>query len=150
MIEKAQTNENTLTHNKLMNKILSGGCHCGAIRYIVTGEAIDSDYCHCHDCQKSVGAVAVTWCDFKSENCQWLEGKVKEYQSSDNIFRGFCENCGTSLTYRHKDYPQFTTIASATLDDPNRVAPKYHIHTASQPDWLVIDDALDKYPHARS
>ena len=127
----------------------SGGCLCGAIRYEVEGAAFDSDYCHCRICQKSTGAVVMAWMDFKREQVRWLAGKLTEFPSSEQVRRGFCSICGSSLSFRDKRYPEYLTLSTATLDDPNLVAPRYHIHTSSQPDWLTIADELDRYPHER-
>ncbi|QDF74181.1 MULTISPECIES: GFA family protein [Shewanella] len=129
---------------------LSGGCLCGALRYRVSAEPFDSDYCHCSQCRKSTGAMAACWMDFKTEQVNWLKGTPKEFASSDTIRRGFCDQCGTSISYRSLDYPDYYTLSIASLDNPNAVAPRYHIHTDQQPDWLIISDNLPKYRQSRS
>src|SRR5262245_25617643 len=35
--------------------MITGGCHCGAIRYQVEGEAIVHALCHCTDCRRHAG-----------------------------------------------------------------------------------------------
>ncbi|MCG9755440.1 GFA family protein [Shewanella insulae] len=129
---------------------LQGGCLCGALRYKVSAPPFDSDYCHCHQCQKSTGAMAACWMDFKADQVSWLQGTPKEYASSDTIRRGFCQQCGTSISYRSTDYPDYYTLSIASLDDANAVAPRYHIYTDKQPDWLKIADDLPKYRQSRS
>ncbi|HHQ4464733.1 hypothetical protein [Aeromonas veronii] len=42
--------------------------------------------------------------DFHAEQVQWLCGKPTEYASSDFIRRGFCAECGSTLTYRCTQY----------------------------------------------
>ena len=39
----------------------SGGCHCGAIRYDIEGEALTHALCHCTDCRRHAGAPMVGW-----------------------------------------------------------------------------------------
>lgn len=129
---------------------LEGGCLCGEIRYRIVGAAFDSDYCHCRNCQKSVGSVLVTWMDFKRDQVEWLGATPTEYASSEHVRRGFCRNCGCSISYRDDRYPNYLTLTTASLDDPNLVPPKYHIYTDSQPDWLKIDDDCERYPQSRS
>ncbi|MCG9712911.1 GFA family protein [Shewanella insulae] len=129
---------------------LQGGCLCGALRYKVSAAPFDSDYCHCSQCQKSTGAMAACWMDFKADQVSWLQGTPKEYASSDTIRRGFCQQCGTSISYRSTDYPDYYTLSIASLDDANAVAPRYHIYTDKQPDWLKIADDLPKYRQSRS
>ncbi len=132
------------------NTLREGGCLCGAIRYQVEGEPFDADYCHCRSCQKSTGSAFGAWMDFKLSQVIWLKGQVTEFASSEFIRRGFCDKCGTSLTYRHTQYPDYSTLSIASLDDANQVKPKYHIYTDSQLNWLVIKDDCERYPQARS
>lgn len=129
---------------------MEGGCLCGAVRYSLSGSPFDSDYCHCRMCRKSAGAFAVAWMDFKVGQVNWLSGKPTEYVSSEHVRRGFCSACGSSLSFRDERYPEYLSLTTASLDDPNLVPPRYHIHTESQPEWLVITDDCERYPRSRS
>ncbi|MCP4047039.1 MAG: GFA family protein [Gammaproteobacteria bacterium] len=119
---------------------MEGGCLCGAIRYGVSGPPFATEYCHCGMCQKSAGAVAVCWMDFRLEQLTWTLGTPTEYKSSESVRRGFCANCGSTLSFRDTHHPEYITLAIASLDDPNLVEPTRHIYTESQPKWLNIDD----------
>jgi len=46
---------------------ITGGCHCGAVRYEVTGEALTHALCHCSDCRRSAGAPMVGWTMYTSD-----------------------------------------------------------------------------------
>ncbi|QYJ76746.1 GFA family protein [Shewanella sp. FJAT-52076] len=126
-----------------------GGCHCGNIRYQLSADPFDADYCHCLDCQKTSGAPFGAWMDFKAEQVTWLAGEVKEYASSDNIRRGFCPECGCTLTYRSTQYPDYLTLSICSLDDASQISPKYHIHTHSRQPWLTIQDSLPRFLRSR-
>ena len=130
--------------------LLQGGCLCGALRYTISGEPFDADYCYCRMCQKSIGAPVACWMDFKSEQITWLSGQPKEYQSSNNTARGFCPTCGCSISFRDFRYPQYFSLAIATLDNTERVQPNYHIYTHSRVSWLNITDECAKFSHART
>jgi hypothetical protein len=41
--------------------MITGGCHCGAIRYQAEGEALTHALCHCTDCRRHAGAPIVGW-----------------------------------------------------------------------------------------
>jgi hypothetical protein len=41
--------------------VITGGCHCGAVRYEAVGEALTHALCHCSDCRRSAGAPMVAW-----------------------------------------------------------------------------------------
>ena len=130
-------------------KSMKGGCHCGAIRYEVSGLPFDADYCHCRDCQRTTGAPVAAWIDFKKEQVRWITGEPAEYESSQYIRRGFCPACGSTLSYRSIKYPDYFTLTIASLDDPEWVNPNYHIYTDSQVSWLSINDDLKRYPGER-
>lgn len=87
--------------------------------------------------------------DFRVEQVQWLCGKPTEYASSETIRRGFCAKCGSTLSYRSTQYPEYLTLAIASLENPESVSPTYHIHTASQMSWLPIRDDYPRYPKGK-
>ncbi|WP_227006725.1 GFA family protein [Shewanella donghaensis] len=135
------------TEDKLT--VIAGGCLCGGIRYQVNTAPFDADYCHCIQCQKSSGAVFQAWMDFKLDQITWLTGVVTEYQSSEHVSRGFCVQCGCSISYRDDRYPDYFTLTIASLDNPRLVKPTYHIHTKNQVSWLNITDDCSRYENER-
>lgn len=128
---------------------MQGGCHCGYIRYEITGEPFDADYCHCRDCQVTTGAPVSAWMDFKTLQVSWLAAVPVEYASSEYIRRGFCPRCGSTLSYRSTQYPDYLTLSIVSLDDPGLFSPNYHIFTDSQVRWLTIADDCKRYPRSR-
>ena len=128
---------------------MQGGCHCGATRYEVSGEPFDADYCHCRDCQRITGGPVGAWMDFKKDQVRWLGKEPGEYESSEYIRRGFCPDCGSSLSYRSTQYPDYLTLSITSLDDPDLVRPNYHIYTESQLSWLSIDDDCNRFSKER-
>ncbi|GLP95112.1 GFA family protein [Paraferrimonas sedimenticola] len=130
--------------------VLSGGCLCGRTRYQATAMPFASDYCHCRQCQVGVGSVITQWMDFKVEQVVWSGGPLKEFASSDKVRRGFCPDCGSSITYRHLDHGEYITMSVASLDNPELVSPDYHIYTESQVSWLKVADEHPRYAKGRS
>ena len=124
---------------------LQGGCLCGAIRYATTALPFSSDHCHCSMCRKSVGAVVGTWMDFKVEQVTWLGEKPKEYASSEHTRRGFCPNCGGSISFRDHRHPEYFSLSTGSLDDPNLAPATCHIYVEDQIKWLKIDDECKRF-----
>ena len=128
-----------------------GGCHCGAVRYTVRGDPEFCSVCHCTDCRKSAGAPFVSWAAYQSQNFK-IEWAVTEYHSSDNAYRHFCSKCGTGLYYVNESVlPGFVDIQSATLDDPEAIAPQIQVQVAEQLNWTHAMDQLprfERYPPA--
>jgi len=134
----------------MSEKIKYGGCLCGKIRYQIEGDPFDSDYCHCRICQRQTGAPVSAWMDFKKEQIKLLDGNVKEFESSKNVRRGFCENCGSTLSFRDIMHPDYLTLSITSLDDPNTFSPKYHIYVDSAVKWHSIIDEYPKFQKNRT
>ena len=108
-----------------MNKpIGTGGCKCGAIRYEFTTEPVENQICHCPDCRKATGAQCVAWVYFLVETFVVTNGNYTIYKSAPHAERGFCNQCGTSLTYQCKQLPHRIAVTTGSLDKPEAFAPK--------------------------
>ncbi len=126
------------------SEIHEGGCLCGAVRYALHGAPTYSAHCHCRSCQRAVGAGFATWSGAKPENFEVTEGQITIYESSSGVRRGFCQKCGTSLTYAGDDWTD-VAVLSATLDDPGVAKPTTNVYLEHQLSWVVLDEKLRKY-----
>jgi hypothetical protein len=116
---------------------ITGGCHCGAIRYEVDGKLVFHALCHCSDCRRCAGAPMVGWTMYRSDAVKVTRGTPKVYASSENARRHFCSDCGTGLFYVNETIlPGIIDIQSATYDDPNIVPPQAHIQVADRIGWM--------------
>lgn len=125
--------------------IRNGGCACGAVRYEVSGRRLNIGECHCRMCQRSVGAASVTWASLRRERLRFVQGEPTWWASSVAAERGFCATCGTSLVFRPRGDHPFLDLTVASFDEPNSLAPSYHIWTASRLPWVHLDPALPAY-----
>jgi hypothetical protein len=128
----------------------SGGCHCGAIRYEVTGDPQHFALCHCSDCRKSAGAPMVGWAAFGEGDVTITQGQPSVYNSSGTALRSFCATCGTGLFYRNAAFlPGIIDVQAATFDNDAAFAPGAHIQTAERLSWMASAHdlpAFDRYP----
>lgn len=127
-----------------------GGCHCGAVRYEVSGDApIHHAACHCSDCRRATGAPLVTWSLFRKDEVA-ITGETKAYASSEHAERHFCPQCGTSLFYTNDQiFPGQIDIQSATLDGPDAFPLGAQIQTAERIGWMkTLGDLpeFERYP----
>lgn len=126
---------------------MEGGCHCGVVRYNITGKAITHALCHCSDCRRHAGAPMMGWLMFREKQLVILKGKTKTYQSSEHGRRDFCPNCGTGLFYKNaKTIPGLIDVQSATLDNPNQWPALCHIQTAERLSWMSEAHKLPEFP----
>jgi hypothetical protein len=127
-------------------RVLTGGCLCGAVRYTVSGRPASVGYCHCRLCRHSVGAPVVPWASYPPARVAWTSGAPVWYRSSAKAERGHCAVCGTSLAFRYVAGGPTVDITLASLDDPEALRPEYHIWTDSQLHWFDVADHLPRYP----
>ncbi len=124
-------------------KTYEGGCLCGNIRYSITSSLDFSAHCHCRSCQLASGAGFATWAGMKTISFNVIKGKIKICETSSGVERGFCDNCGTSLTYANESgWPGVISVLAVTLDDPSFAKPTAHVYTSHQQPWIKLDDGL--------
>ena len=129
---------------------ITGGCHCGAIRYEVEGEALTHALCHCTDCRRNAGAPMVAWTMYPQAAVKVLQGQTMLYESSENGRRQFCGKCGTGLFYTNAEtLPGIIDIQSATYDNPEAVPVRAQVQVAERIKWMEQIHELpqhDRYP----
>jgi hypothetical protein len=103
-----------------MTQIHTGGCQCGAIRFRITGEPGAASVCHCRMCQKAFGAYYAPLVNVGDAALDWTRGAPRYFHSSNHVKRGFCEACGTPMTYEAEDG---IAISAGSFDDPSVLPP---------------------------
>ena len=112
---------------------ISGGCQCGAIRF--RADALgEASICHCRMCQKATGGFFGPYVAL--DGLTWTRGERKRFQSSNKVWRGFCEACGTPLTWEYVGGP--TAVMIGALDDPAGVRLSEQLGSSSKLPW--VDD----------
>jgi hypothetical protein len=128
-----------------------GGCYCGAVRYQISGPPAWSGHCHCRSCQIALGGAFVTWAKVAAEDFIVTKGKIKIFEKTLGIKRGFCGDCGTTLTYaaasevEGQDWSADAWFSAATLDDPSVAEPKTHVFISHQQPWIKLSDELPTF-----
>ncbi|WP_379546369.1 GFA family protein [Qipengyuania sp. DSG2-2] len=117
--------------------MLTGGCHCGAIRYEIEGEPLNHALCHCVDCRRSSGAPMTGWAMMRDDQLS-ISGEISTYASSEDARRHFCIQCGTGLFYSNEAMlPGMVDVKTGTLDEPDELPPECHIQTAERVGWMA-------------
>lgn len=128
----------------------AGQCHCGAIRYELSGEPQHHTLCHCTDCRRASGAPLVGWAGYPADALKVTQGEAKAYSSSEHARRHFCGECGTGLFYYNEEIlPGTVDVQTATLDDPDAMPPQAQIQTADRIGWMKDAHTLpefERYP----
>lgn len=122
----------------------SGGCLCGAVRYVVRGEPYRYGICHCADCRKESGSVFVVYAHWRLEDAE-VTGSVETYKG-----RSFCPICGSRLFNLHSVDIE---IRIGSLDEaPTTLGlPVVEAWTKRRETWLEpvpgADQSFEEPPH---
>ncbi len=108
---------------------LTGGCQCGAVRFAVSGPLGQASICHCRMCQKALGNFFGSFVAVAADRLAWTRGAPRYFRSSSDMRRGFCENCGTPLTY---DATEGVALAIGAFDAPETIVPTIQFGTESK------------------
>ncbi|MEM9471839.1 MAG: GFA family protein [Pseudomonadota bacterium] len=122
-------------------KVFSGGCLCGHIRFEAGGKPTFPHLCSCRMCQTWSGAPTVAWVEFPLSEFAWTGpgGQPSTFQSSEKTRRGFCVKCGSSLCALDDGYDKIS-LTIAVFDEPSLLVPgKQHSYKAAAPRWWKAD-----------
>jgi hypothetical protein len=83
----------------------TGGCHCGAVRYSVTGEITNPITCNCSHCSKK--GFILWFVDNAAFTLEQGADTLTSYQfNKKQIDHVFCKQCGTQSFARGVAFPQ--------------------------------------------
>jgi hypothetical protein len=122
-----------------------GGCLCGAIRYRATAAPIRGVICHCSMCRRHSGAPVLAFVHFAAKDFTWLHVQPARYRSSEFAERGFCANCGSTLSMHEEALADRVQIAVGSLDEPARARIDDHVWTKDRIPWFEVADALPRF-----
>lgn len=125
-----------------IDKDVSGGCQCGAVRYHATQMLDNSHLCHCRMCQKAVGNIFAALVAAPDDKLVWTRGKPAVWRSSEHVERGFCANCGTPLFYHDVNNGR-TNLTIGSLDNPSDFPVLGNTGTESQVPWFATITAIE-------
>jgi len=123
----------------------TGHCQCRAIEYQFTGEPKWVMYCHCESCRRAVSSPVATYVGVRLEQFSYLKGEPAIYQSSPDVKRFFCANCGSPMAYAGARWPGEVHLFHGTLADPEQWPPAAHAHVTERVKWFEVSDHLPRY-----
>ncbi|WP_280155181.1 GFA family protein [Piscinibacter sp. XHJ-5] len=119
---------------------LTGGCLCGSVRYEATPDDREGYYCHCRMCQLAFGNTRVAWFNLPKDRVRWLSPPTY-FASSKIARRGFCNRCGTPLSFEYHESKNMD-IGVGSLDDPSAMRPVVHYSIETRLANWHADDGL--------
>ena len=133
-----------------------GGCECGELRYIATGEPLAVAVCHCTQCQRQSGSAFGMTMVMPRSQFRLTRGEPRTYTTaSDSGTRKvcvFCGTCGIRIYNALGDRPTTVNLKPGTLDDTSWFAPNLQVWRTSQQPWVTLPDVsptFERNPSAR-
>ncbi|MCC6378892.1 MAG: GFA family protein [Burkholderiales bacterium] len=116
----------------------TGGCHCGAVRFVARFPSRFVAHCHCESCRRAHSAAFVTWAGFPSAQVEVTEGRdvLMVHESSQGTSRMFCGECGTKLFFSSERWPGETHVPLAAFEGPVDRVPQGHAFWDEHAAWL--------------
>jgi hypothetical protein len=128
----------------------SGSCLCRAVSVSAEGAPMLARMCWCRVCQYLGSGNATVNAAFPVSSVT-VDGPVKWFtdtaDSGNEMWRGFCGECGTPLFSKGTRFPDRMVIRLGVFDDINAITPAGAIWTSSAPDWAKIDDNGPLHTH---
>lgn len=125
----------------------TGHCLCGAVSWRYEGAETWACYCHCDDCRRNCAAPVTAYIGVPLARFEWTGAAPSGYSASPGVTRLFCATCGTPMAFQAERYAGEIHLYAASMDDPTRFTPQFHVHYAERLPWLHIDDDLPRFPH---
>ena len=121
-----------------MEKLTTGSCNCGKVRWEAKGDMREVVACHCSQCRKQTGLYYAAT-NVADDRLEIFGDTLKWYQSSDQAKRGFCGECGSALFWKHAQ-DEFTAILAGSIDGSCDLELERHIFVEDKPEWYEITD----------
>jgi len=114
-----------------------GGCLCGAVRFVATGQPKRVYWCHCQSCRKHSGAPAAVFVAYDRAAYTVTKGEITRFDSTPGrTTRGFCARCGSTLTCEGASIPTETHFHVGAFDDASRLPPTRHVFADERLPWV--------------
>ncbi len=125
-----------------------GSCNCGAVRFVVKGEALGAWNCHCRRCRQARSAAHASNLFVKVADIHFTSGadRIASYKVPEaaRFSQSFCRICGAK-TPRLDPNRDRAGIPMGSFDDTPPCKPVAHIFVGSKAPWFEIHDGLPQY-----
>ena len=119
----------------------TGGCLCGAVRFVLNGPIEVVNCCHCSRCRKRTGSAFATIVHARFSDFEFVAGKdrINLFEPTEWNKRRFCGDCGSPLP-GWNEVDDEIGIPAGLFDEGLDVEPGLHIMPRSKASWYRITD----------
>lgn len=114
----------------------AGRCLCGAIQFRAVGPPKWVLWCHCQSCRSHSGAPASVFVSFADDVVTMTSGEVAKFTSSPGVERGFCKQCGSTLTCSNEKLPGETHFHIGAFEKAADLTPTGELFAGERLPWF--------------
>jgi len=123
-------------------RMLTGGCECGAVRYQVPDAFLYSLNCHCSRCRAATGSAFKALAGIERGKLEITRGAGTLFMyGAPDAHDTRCAVCGSLLFSVVRD-GEYVHVAMGSLVDAPSIRPTDHIFVGSKAPWFEITDDL--------
>lgn len=120
---------------------VTGGCHCGRIKFEAWVDPEKAMICHCSDCQTLSATAFRVNVPAAADDFRLIEGAPKEYvkigDSGARRAQAFCENCGAQIYATNADGArEVYMLRAGVIEQRAELRPKFQAWSQSALTWL--------------
>lgn len=137
----------------------TGGCLCGAVRFVARDVPTTYGACHCEMCRRWTGSALLS-VPVPAGSLSWLGGEhIAERQTTPWAKRGWCRDCGSALFFmvtQDGEWSGKIDVPIGLFDDPDGFTMTNEIYIDHKPDsyayagtgrkLLTRAECIEKFP----
>ncbi|WLR98323.1 MULTISPECIES: GFA family protein [Shinella] len=123
---------------------LTGHCLCRSLAFEVTGDILRTGHCHCESCRRATSSPVTTFFCVATADVAFRGDTLRHYASSPGVRRGFCNGCGSPVSFETEGRPGEIDLYVAALEDATGVEITQHWYWNERVSWLRCEDDLPK------
>ncbi|WLS08064.1 GFA family protein [Shinella sumterensis] len=123
---------------------LTGHCLCRSLAFEVTGDILRTGHCHCESCRRATSSPVTTFFCVATADVAFRGDTLRHYASSPGVRRGFCNGCGSPMSFETEGRPGEIDLYVAALEDATGVEITQHWYWNERVSWLRCEDDLPK------
>jgi hypothetical protein len=124
---------------------IEGHCLCKAVTFQCDAPPNWTCYCHCESCRRAASSPVAAWTSVPRAQLTFTGKAPTYYMSSPGVRRGFCNTCGSPMTYETERLPNEVHLYTASFTRPQDHSPTSHVFVAEQLPWFEVHDNLPRY-----
>ncbi len=119
----------------------AGGCFCGSVQFVLTGQPIAMGYCHCESCRRWSASPVNAFTLWQPDAFELTHGaaQISSYNKTAGSTRKWCIDCGGHV---YTDHPSLGLVdVYAAVIPTLRFEPGVHVHYQE-----TVLRVIDGYP----